>query len=945
MSFRRSCVNFVLFVLLCANTSVAKVYYVDFAHGSDANTGTSEAAAWKHAPGDAAANGRANDVELQPDDMVRFKGGVVYRGSIRNTRSGAKGRPIIYDGNTDGTWGEGRAIISGSVPLRELKRCARAVEAEGSPYYGNIYWTTLPAEANWKTLNVRQGLTPVAWSQDPNPSDPVFQESLADYHHAEPGAVRSHSTIAAEALGDIGENSGRPLIAMFDGTRHSAVIHQMATGAEVKVTLPETVTVASFGITPQPGYVNPKEMSFFANGQEVLHVELAHHPDKTVEQRFELQEPVAFRTLVIRFHSAYQRPGKQEVHFGAVQRVAGYNAEGENVLTARRTYTLRDGNVLTQSDPDYYDNAILALHASPNFVYYKRILDYDPETHTITFEPLSYGQEPGTAYAIVNSPRFLDKPGEYALTAQPDADGSRRLLIWPPDGTPENLSRGQHGVGFSVSRASHVTIQGFWIRKQGWAGSTGVEARGHHSDRETDLVVRDCKVTHLRGSGAGIHVYGVDHTLIDGCEVAFNAGHTKGIVLRNARQQVTRSCRLHKNSSTALDYYTVTGGVVQDCVVTENKGMHANGLTFYVGCKDILIERNVVREGNVGITLQDGENMIIRNNIVEGSRAGTQPVGLWAGRPYNNIVMTNNVFRHYGTDPNDATVGVFGGNQGATGYAIFNNIIDGISGNILLKADMHHNIFTRTGPAMTEGQLGDNLLVPDLDSLYVNAEAHDYRPKPGSLAIDKGVPLTSLNTYDIEGVSRPKGEAIDIGPYEFVPIGESAEGTPAKADPHTWRFSFDGYEIAPPPEFKLEHEPRFERREGVAAIVVRGADFTAEGGGEVRRRTNRGGYTAGWYTPGHWLEWTIDAPEAGAYEVVIVHGSETPSTRKVFLNGEPVEGLQEVSFPATGGWTVWGETGLESPLVMRRGENRVRFEYAGGHLNFKSIEFVPVVTE
>ena len=261
------------------------------------------------------------------------------------------------------------------------------------------------------------------------------------------------------------------------------------------------------------------------------------------------------------------------------------------------------------------------------------------------------------------------------MVLKPEPDGSHKLLVWPPDGTPDKLTRGAYGVGFRCD-ASFVTIQGFWIRKQ---GGTPPRASRPAAKNGRDLTVRDCRVTNLRGNGAGIQSWGMDYVLVDNCDVSNNAGHIRGILIRNASYVVTRGCRLHRNSATALDYYTVVNGVVQDCQVTENTGMHANGLTFYVGCKNILIERNIVRHGNVGITLHTGENMIIRNNIIEGGRGGAPAVGLWAGQPFNQIVMTNNVFRYHGQGGSDPTMGIYGGNQGAKGYAIVNNIIDGLA--------------------------------------------------------------------------------------------------------------------------------------------------------------------------------------------------------------------------------------------------------------------------
>ena len=102
--------------LICLVWSVVSVataatYYVDFERGSDTAEGTSEESAWKRSPGDADAQATAAAVVLQPGDVVRFKGGVVYTGGFVIPRSGRQGEEIIFDGNHDGSWGEGRAVI------------------------------------------------------------------------------------------------------------------------------------------------------------------------------------------------------------------------------------------------------------------------------------------------------------------------------------------------------------------------------------------------------------------------------------------------------------------------------------------------------------------------------------------------------------------------------------------------------------------------------------------------------------------------------------------------------------------------------------------------------------------------------------------------------------------------------------------------------------------
>lgn len=88
-------------------------YFVDFDGGSDSADGKSAQTPWKHAPGDAAATDSAAGVKLSPGDVVLFKGGVRYKGSIDVPASGTASARITYDGNGRGTWGAGLAVIDG----------------------------------------------------------------------------------------------------------------------------------------------------------------------------------------------------------------------------------------------------------------------------------------------------------------------------------------------------------------------------------------------------------------------------------------------------------------------------------------------------------------------------------------------------------------------------------------------------------------------------------------------------------------------------------------------------------------------------------------------------------------------------------------------------------------------------------------------------------------
>lgn len=1032
---RRTVCCFVGVVWLACVQASGATYYVDYAGGDDKNAGTSPDKAFRHSPEDQQAKDVAAGVRLQPGDVVRFKGGVVYRGQIDVKRPGAAGNPIVFDGTGSGGFGAGRAVIDGSAPIDDLKPCDSAAEAGGNPNYKSIFCGHLPKGSFWNTIALCQGDDLLPVSQDPDLPDPVFQEDPRYYVKTDPDIPQTTASIQVRFLGGLSETKGRPLVSMFDESGTSAVISRINSGGEVEIETPEPVTVVEFSMTPQPRYTNPKEVGFFVGGKEVLKATLKASGDKLVEQKFPLEAPVTFQKLVVKFYSAHPNAEGKTPDWGAVRRLAAYDKAGKNVLRATRKSTLVNKPYFTQKDPNYWEGAYVALFAQPAQVYYKRILQYDPAEHRITFETLSHAEVPyerGGAFSITNSVRLINRPGEYAVSPDPEKDGTHKVYVWPlrlTDGKPEGLTYGRYGNGFNLAGASYVTIQGFIIKKQGGAGgSSGINARGP----ATDLVLRDVTVTGLRGQGAGISTVQVDNVLIDHCEVSENAGHTRGIMLRIARNAITRHCVLRRNSSTALDYYTIHNGVVRDCAVFDNKGMHANGLTFYVGCTDILVEDNYVAGGNSGLTVQDGNNMVIRNNIF----AGAPAVALWSGQPFDNIVMTNNWFIYDG-EPGGSTAAIYGGNLGARGYTIVNNIIDGLSGNVLRKAEVHHNIFTRIGPVQREGRLGDNQYVPDLRRLFVDPNKADGRPREGSPAIDAGVTLAGLNKRDRDGVRRDLYGKADIGPYEYTGSSLSTAGkyprdfaeshvafaglkaeveaavkaarlpdaiagiekvldlSPnsrfaedslrkifvdltndqqqgvyaffqgrvaqyektdalkaeeyaamyARFDSHIRDFTRDGYKIQPVAETAPKgYESVFEALTGGQAYAIKALDFTGEGGGKVKTKTQFGSIY-NWNDKDHWLEWTVADAKEGSYELVVEYGSETPSVRRYVLNGEPVKGLEKVALGATGGWQIWEKAALATAIRLTAGRNVLRVVNVEGPLNFRSLRFVPVASD
>jgi hypothetical protein len=153
-----------------------RAYYVDFESGNDQNPGTSPESPWKRSPGDASATGRAASTVLQPGDGVIFKGGVVYRGTVTLSRSGTADNPVVFDGNSQGTFGEGKAIIDGSDVLGGWE--PTTLPGVSLP----VYVTALPAGESPFTLTLYSDDQRMLLAQGPNVSNHYLPDNLDEYY-------------------------------------------------------------------------------------------------------------------------------------------------------------------------------------------------------------------------------------------------------------------------------------------------------------------------------------------------------------------------------------------------------------------------------------------------------------------------------------------------------------------------------------------------------------------------------------------------------------------------------------------------------------------------------------------------------------------------------------------------------------------------------------------
>lgn len=609
-----------LFALMALPLQAA-TYYVDYDAGKDANSGTTAGEAWRHCPGDEQAKDKAGATRLAAGDKVVFKGGVRYRGSIAVTSTGAEGKPIIFDGNVDSTFGKGPAIVDGSVAFAGWKRCASAKDAEGNPKWEEIWYTDVEHDGSWRDLNLLGPELPMPVAQYPNPKDPMLQESLSTYLRSKQGIKRG-----------------------------------------------------------------------------------------------------------------------------------------------KKAFTFADPVNLAGKPADYFVGMGLAVHAGHNMVRYTTITGFDPATHMLTMRPVrDRTYDKATTYCFFNSVKLIDTPGEYA---RHPLEGKRvRVFTWPhkvEDGCPVGISRSVRRVGFEFTKAAHVVVRGFKIERQG-----GKNAYGVNIAKSKDIQIKDCEVSLVRGV-RGVNGSDSERVRIEGCYVHHLPGHTFGVFLRRCKKVAVVRTRIYKPTATALDFYTVHGGLVSQCEVSGHRGMHANGLTFYLGNRDLVIERNYVHGGNIPLTIKQAGNVVIRNNIFDGANrsmaiamwsTGRHEKSYWKGPTLQNVRIVHNILVR-GSRERAWKGGLFSNMKDQPqGLVVKNNILDGVHGR--LSGDYSHNIYTRE---VSKAFMGKGCkVVTDLKKIFVDAQKGDFRLQPGCPALSAGIDMGVED--DFAGKPRDKGKTPTIGAY------------------------------------------------------------------------------------------------------------------------------------------------------------------------------------
>ncbi len=570
---------------------------------------------------------------------------------------------------------------------------------------------------------------------------------------------------------------------------------------------------------------------------------------------------------------------------------------------------LTDEENLDAEDEDYYDGKFIGVHGGNNHVYFALVEGFDPDEHRLYlphFQPSTYRQ---TRYAFYNNVRLIDTPGEWSI--KPLGDGRSRIHLLPErleDGEPANVGFPVYGTGISVNNgASHLRIGGFLIQR--FSGGAGGVVVRRNRPRARDIIIADCEVRFLSGN-AGIGLHHSDDVHVENSYIHHCPGWTVGIYVNRVNDYSVRGNRLEKNSGSGIRHYEAKRGLVADNVILDHTGMHATAINLYAGCEDVVLARNVVRRSSSALTTGDVRRIHIINNIF------TSGVGIWPHRYNEDIYFLNNYI----------VPSINISHRNARRLVFKNNILGRFDGYPPHESfTFSHNLYLESRRGLAEGEF----IVGDEDEVVRDAEADDFRPVVAGPTLDMGTDVSDLYPreqfpdfdfgVDIAGNPRTYGETIDIGPYERAyergelddraPIATGADAEPE--DP------IADYEPVPDGEH----------------IIVRGIDFTDEGGGSVHvvdpEDQARYNHVRFWNEEGHWLAYRMEVPQDGEYQLRLRYAADFEAPRRIEVNDEVI--VDEITLADTGGWGTFSTVDIDTPLPLEAGGNTIRLISLGGH--------------
>jgi hypothetical protein len=188
---------------------------------------------------------------------------------------------------------------------------------------------------------------------------------------------------------------------------------------------------------------------------------------------------------------------------------------------------------------------------------------------------------------------------------------------------------------------------------------------------------------------------------------------------------------------------------------------------------NIIIEQNTCINtdttssgGGQGFMIEASDQLVVRNNFIQ-AFIGVIANETSNSRFYNNLFIGDTTVMAGSSH----SLGFYSKNTNKTIFQ--NNIIYNFYSNIIIKGNTitgGNNLVYRSDgiSSIKDSSYDSSNDLWQVDPLFVNPKDNDYHLQAISPAIDAGINLGELVPDDIDNNTRPQGNGVDIGPYEYI---------------------------------------------------------------------------------------------------------------------------------------------------------------------------------
>lgn len=294
------------------------------------------------------------------------------------------------------------------------------------------------------------------------------------------------------------------------------------------------------------------------------------------------------------------------------------------------------------------------------------------------------------------------------------------------------------------------------------------------------ITIRNNTVDH--GWGEGIYLSGTYFKATQGgCPDKIGNSHTDILVEGNTVDQTNSDggepddidikagvTNITIRNNNLFGGYAGTRGIVSTGIFPHSTGPGTFTSAYDVK-SNLLIEGNYIHDrGGAGIDIQNQNGAVIRNNILVSDAAfGINLIAPSDPLPYdisNDVKVYNNTF--YNTpqafSSNNATNVVFKNNLNiGSGPGGFSKLSSG-------TVSSDYNIYVQGGGLGGGWVEGPNSQAVSSGASFFVSPGSNFQLLSNSTAVDRGTNLTSTGfSNDYSGLSRPQGQAWDVGAYEY----------------------------------------------------------------------------------------------------------------------------------------------------------------------------------